>query len=81
MDGVSVEEFVADEVMERVAAMASINIGELAKRPSDEFYEEYPDAELRHAVRTRDVYACGYFALHFEIVYLTAKRDYPRVEV
>ena len=60
--------------------MASINIGELAKHLSGEFYEEHPDSELRYAARTRDVYAHGYYTLHFETVYKTAKEDYPRVK-
>ena len=79
LDGVSQQAFLEDETIERAAAMTSINIGELAKRLSDEFYARHPDTELRYAARTRDVYAHGYFTLSFATVYKTAKEDYPRV--
>ena len=80
LDGVDMESFMADGTITRASAMASINIGELAKHLSDEFYEEHSDSELRFAARTRDVYAHGYYTLHFETVYKTAKEDYPRVK-
>ena len=79
LDGVDQRAFLADETMERAAAMTSINIGELAKRLSDEFYSENPGSELKYAAKTRDVYAHGYFPLSFEAVYKTAVEDYPRV--
>lgn len=79
VDNLSMDEFVSNETIKRAAAMASINIGELAKHLSREFYDAYPGTELRYAAKTRDVYAHGYFTLHFETVYKTAKEDYPRV--
>ncbi len=60
--------------------MTSINVGELAKRLSEGFFEEYPGSELKYAARTRDVYAHGYFSLSFETVYKTVIEDYPTVE-
>lgn len=80
ISGMGMEDFVRDETVKRAAAMASINIGELAKHLSDEFYAAYPGSELRYAARTRDVYAHGYFTLRFETVYKTARDDYPRVK-
>lgn len=77
--GVSLDDFLADETVERAAAMTAINIGELAKRLSDDFYAENPSSELRMAAKTRDVYAHGYFTLSFATVYKTAIDDYPRV--
>lgn len=79
LDGMDVESFLADETVKRAAAMAAINIGELAKHLSDDFYAAYPGNELRYAARTRDVYAHGYYTLRFETVYKTAVEDYPRV--
>lgn len=79
VDNLSMDEFVSNETIKRAAAMASINIGELAKHLSIDFYDAYPGTELRYAAKTRDVYAHGYFTLHFETVYKTAKEDYPRV--
>lgn len=78
---VNQDAFLADETMERAAAMTSINIGELAKRLSDDFFLENPTSELKLAAKTRDVYAHGYFTLSFEMVYKTAVEDYPRVRV
>ena len=77
--GISLDDFLADETTERAAAMTAINIGELAKRLSDDFYAEHPTSELRMAAKTRDVYAHGYFTLSFATVYKTAVDDYPRV--
>ena len=59
LEGVDMQSFVANETVKRSAAMSSINIGELAKHLSDEFYAEQPSSELRYAARTRDVYAHG----------------------
>ena len=80
LDGCSMSDFLADETVKRAAAMASINIGELAKHLSSDFFAEYPGSELKYAAKTRDVYAHGYYALHFETVYKTAVEDYPRVK-
>ena len=77
--GMSQAEFLDDETAERAASMTSINIGELAKHLSDEFYAEHPETELRFAARTRDVYAHGYFTLSFATVYKTSTEDYPRM--
>ena len=79
LDGVSEEEFLADETMHRAASMAAINIGELAKRLSGEFFSNHPGSDLRYAAKTRDVYAHGYFSLSFSTVYRTAVEDYPRL--
>lgn len=80
LENMSMEDFVSDDTVKRAAAMASINIGELAKHLSGEFYDAYPGSELRYAAKTRDVYAHGYYTLHFETVYKTAIEDYPRVK-
>lgn len=80
LDGVDIDAFLSDETKERAAAMTSINIGELAKRLSDEFFVDYPGSELKYAARTRDVYAHGYFTLSFGTVYKTAVEDYPRLK-
>lgn len=75
-----IDEFLSSEVTERASAMTAINIGELAKRLSADFYAEYPNTELRYAARTRDVYAHGYFTLSFDAVFKTAKQDYPMLK-
>ena len=80
LNSVDLDAFISDETVKRAAAMASINIGELAKHLSDDFYAAYPGSELRYAARTRDVYAHGYYTLRFETVYKTAVEDYPRVK-
>ncbi len=79
LDGVDLNDFLQDETKERAAAMTTINIGELAKHLSDDFYIEYPDSDLKYAARTRDVYAHGYFTLSFETVYKTSVEDYPKL--
>lgn len=78
---IDLESFLADETIERASSMTTINVGELAKRLSEEFYAEHPGTELRFAAKTRDVYAHGYFTLSFETVYKTAVEDYPRLKL
>lgn len=80
LENVSMQQFVEDDILQRAAAMSSINIGELAKHLSDAFFEAYPESELRMAARTRDAYAHGYYSLSFSQVYETAQTDYPRVK-
>lgn len=81
LDGVGETEFLRNETMERAATMTAINVGELAKRLSGEFFAGHPESELRIAAKTRDVYAHGYFTLSFAAVYKTAVEDYPRVRL
>lgn len=76
----SLQEFNEDIVLQRAAAMASINIGELVKHLSEEFFDAYPQRDLRMAARTRDAYAHGYYSLSFAQVYETSRNDYPRVK-
>lgn len=77
---VSLEQFNEDKILQRASAMASINIGELVKHLSDEFFEEYPQRDLSMAARTRDAYAHGYYSLSFAQAYETSRNDYPRVK-
>lgn len=81
LDEIDLDAFLADETIERASSMTTINIGELAKRLSEEFYAEHPGTELRFAAKTRDVYVHGYFTLSFETVYKTAVGDYPRLKL
>lgn len=81
LDEIDLDAFLADETIERASSMTTINVGELAKRLSEEFYTEHPGTELRFAAKTRDVYAHGYFTLSFETVYKTAVEDYPRLKL
>lgn len=78
LDGVSLQEFSEDKILQRACAMSTINVGELAKRLSEGFHEEYPECELKDAARTRDVYAHGYYTLDMKRVYNTAIHDFPR---
>ena len=79
LEGVDEGSFLQDETMERAAAMTAINVGELAKRLSDAFFQEHPPTDLRLAAKTRDMYAHGYFTLSFAAVFKTAREDYPRL--
>ena len=79
LNNVTETDFLGNETIIRAATMTSINVGELAKRLSDEFFSLYPESELSIAAKTRDVYAHGYFTLSFATVYKTAKEDYPRL--
>ena len=79
LNGISLEGFSQDEVLKRAVGMATINVGELAKHLSKEFFEEHPISELKSAIHTRAVYAHGYFVLEFADVYHTSTVDFPRV--
>lgn len=73
--GVDLDSFENDEIVKRASAMAVINIGELAKHLSEDFFENHPEAELHKAAKTRDVYAHGYFKLDAKLVFQTATED------
>lgn len=79
LDELSEAEFLANETLQRAAAMTTINVGELAKQLSEDFYKDNPSTSLHMAARTRDVYAHGYFTLSFPMVFKTAKEDYPEL--
>lgn len=76
---ITYEEFDAQEEKKRAVAMTVINIGELAKHLSNEFFSEHELPELKYAARTRDVYAHGYATLSFPMVYKTAAESFPEL--
>jgi len=74
---VSKESFLSDEDMQRIAAMALINIGECVNRLSDSFKEKYPHIPWHEVVALRNISAHGYWDLKMEIVWETLINDIP----
>jgi Uncharacterized conserved protein len=76
---VSYEVFESSEEKKRAVAMTVINVGELAKHLSEEFFKSYSMLELKYAARTRDIYAHGYATLSFPMVYKTATTSFTEL--
>ena len=60
LQGINLEEFLADEKTKRAVGMTAINIGELAKNLSQEFRQNFPEIEWRKAEGFRDIVAHKY---------------------
>ncbi|MCL1798795.1 MAG: DUF86 domain-containing protein [Eggerthellaceae bacterium] len=78
--GVGFVDFDSNEEKKRAVAMTVINVGELAKHLSDEFFDSFAAADLKYAAKTRDVYAHGYATLSFPMVYKTATESFLKLE-
>lgn len=80
MDGVSREDFLADERTVRAVSMTLINIGELVKNTTDELREAHREIPWRAIAGMRDITAHKYQTLRKEDVYNTCIEDIPVFE-
>ena len=80
MDGISREDFLADERTARAACMTLINIGELVKNTTDELREAHREIPWRAIAGMRDITAHKYQTLRKEDVYNTCVEDIPVFE-
>ena len=63
LEGLTLENFLNNEILKRATGMTAINIGELTKNLSMEFRENYPQVAWKDAARFRDVIAHKYETL------------------
>ena len=81
LEGVTLEDFLSNEILKRAAGMTAINIGELTKHLSMELRENYPQVAWKDAARFRDVVAHKYETLNMKDVYKTIIEDFPEMKL
>ena len=74
------DRFLASHTYQNAISMCILQIGELVKRLSEDFLQEYKYIPWSLIAKTRDNYAHHYGAVDFEMVWTTAMDDLPAVE-
>ena len=74
------EEFLADVIAQRAAAMTIINIGELTTVLPDDFRQACPQIPWRNIKGLRNIMAHKYEIVDFEDVWETAVTSIPELE-
>ena len=69
----------ADEILKRAIGMTVINIGELVKNATDELREEHKEVPWKQVAGFRDITAHKYQTLRMEDVYMTVRKDFPKL--
>ena len=59
--------------------MTVINIGELVKNVTDELREEHKEVPWKQVAGFRDITAHKYQTLRMEDVYMTVRKDFPKL--
>ncbi|MDP2210016.1 MAG: DUF86 domain-containing protein [Bacteroidota bacterium] len=67
--GLSLDEFVKDETLQRAFVRSLEIIGEATKKLSSEIKTKYPDVEWKAIAGTRDKLIHDYFGVDFELVW------------
>ena len=70
--GLSIQQFMADEVMKRAFVRALEIIGEASKKVPEEIRLRYPDVDWRRMAAMRDRLIHGYFGTDYTIVFEVA---------
>lgn len=79
IDGVTLKEFMGNEVLKRAICMTIINIGELVKNIKEETRKENKQIPWKEIAGFRDITAHKYQTLKMEDVYCTVKDDIPKL--
>ena len=74
------DRFLASHTYQNAISVCILQIGELVKRLSDDFLQEYTYIPWSLIAKTRDNYAHHYGTVDFEMVWTTAVDDLPVVE-
>ena len=74
------DRFLASHTYQNAISMCILQIGELVKRLSDDFLQEYTYIPWSLIAKTRDNYAHHYGTVDFEMVWTTAVDDLPAEE-
>lgn len=77
LEGVSAEQFFADELRQSAVLQKLIVIGEAAARLPAAFRSAHPHIEWEDIIGFRNIAVHEYFSILWEIVWLTALEDLP----
>ena len=79
VSGVTRERFMADDLVLLSVERLLQNIGEAARRVSEECRREHPDVPWTQIIAQRNVLVHEYGEVNPELVWLTASRDVPEL--
>jgi uncharacterized protein with HEPN domain len=79
LDGVGLEDFEADEVLQDAVIRQLEILGEAASRVDQEYRSSNPQIPWSKAISTRNRLIHGYLSVDMEIVYRTATHHVPRL--
>ena len=71
--GLSIQQFMVDEVLKRAFVRALEIIGEASKKVPEDVRSRYPDIDWRRMAAMRDRLIHGYFGTDYTIVFEVAK--------
>jgi uncharacterized protein with HEPN domain len=77
LQGTSEETFLEDELQQSAVLQKLIIIGEAASRLSENFRQLHPEIEWQDIIGFRNIAVHEYFAINWEIVWVTAAQDAP----
>jgi uncharacterized protein with HEPN domain len=77
LEGVDRDSFCGDELRQSAVLQKLTVIGEAAARLPTAFREEHPVVEWHDVVGFRNIAVHAYFAVNWEIVWVTATEDVP----
>lgn len=80
VDGISLEEFIADRKTYSAVIREFEIIGEATKHLSNNLLEKYCDIEWRDIKDFRNLLIHEYFGVDFEIVWNTVQQDLPKLK-
>ncbi|HSK70668.1 MAG TPA: DUF86 domain-containing protein [Pyrinomonadaceae bacterium] len=77
LEGVSKENFLADELLQSAILHKLAIIGEAAAQISKELKSRHPEVEWKAIIGFRNIVIHAYFSIIWEIVWTTATEDVP----
>ena len=77
--GLSVDEFLNDDTLQRAFVRSLEVIGEAAKKLPDEFRRQHPALELRALAGMRDRLIHGYFGVDYQLVWDVVQTRIPEL--
>ena len=79
--GLTKEDFAKDELRQSAVLQKLIVIGEAVAQLSNDFTANYPDIEWRDIKAFRNFAVHAYFSVDWNIVWVTATRDVPSLQI